>query len=97
MRHTEHLTAVSTLLGLISSAYRDLHHWRSNQQPQNAEAETLQLGHWSMPHISDAKLTSHGENARPLNLMCLEGMFLPYRGHGHLRGYVFPSRRNAST
>ena len=36
MRNTEHCTAVSTLLGLISSAYRDLHHWRSNQQPQNA-------------------------------------------------------------
>ena len=26
MRHTEHLTAVSTLLGFISSAYSDLHH-----------------------------------------------------------------------
>ena len=26
VRHTEHWTAVSTLLGLISSAYRDLHH-----------------------------------------------------------------------
>ena len=30
-------TAVSTLLGLISSVYRDLHHWRSNQRPLNAE------------------------------------------------------------
>ena len=27
-------TAVSTLIGLISSVYRDLHHWKSNQQPQ---------------------------------------------------------------
>ena len=36
MWHTEHWTAVSTLLGLISSAHRDLH-----QQPQYAEAETL--------------------------------------------------------
>ena len=26
MRHTEHWTAVSSLLGLICSAYRDLHH-----------------------------------------------------------------------
>ena len=29
------------LLGLIiSCAHRDLHHWRSNQQPQYEEAET---------------------------------------------------------
>ena len=61
MRHMEHWTAVSTLLGLISSAYCDLHHWRSNQQPQNAEAETLPLGHQSISHISNAKLSSHGE------------------------------------
>ena len=61
MRHTEHWTAVSTLLGLISSAHRDLHHLGSNQQPQCAEAETLPLGHRFMPHISDDELTSHGE------------------------------------
>ena len=30
----KHWTAVSTLLGLISSVYRNLHHWRSNQWPQ---------------------------------------------------------------
>ena len=36
--HVKHWTAVSTLLGLISSAHRDLHHWGSNQQPQYAEA-----------------------------------------------------------
>ena len=29
MQYTEHWTAVSTFLGLISSAYHDLHHWRS--------------------------------------------------------------------
>ena len=75
MWHTEHWTAVSTLLGLISSAYRDLHHWRSNQQPQNAEAETLPLGHQFISHISNAELTSHGDNVRPLNLMCLEGTY----------------------
>ena len=61
MRHTEHWTAVSTLLGLISRAHRDLHHWRSNQQPQCAEAETLIQGLGFMQHISDAELTSHGE------------------------------------
>ena len=36
--HTEHWTAVLTLLVLISSAHHDLHHWRSNQQPQCEEA-----------------------------------------------------------
>ena len=61
MWHTEHWTAVSTLLGLISNAYRDLHHWRSNQHPQNAEAETLPLGHRSISHISNALSSSHGE------------------------------------
>ena len=52
-RQTEHWTAVSILLGLISSAHRDLYPSRSNQQPQYAEAETLPLGHRFMPHISD--------------------------------------------
>ena len=73
MRHMEHWTAVSTLLGLINSAHRDLHHWRSNQQPQNAEAETLPVGHRFMPHITDAKLTSHGALHDHFDLMCLEG------------------------
>ena len=72
---TEHWTAFSIVLGLISSAYRDLHHWRSNQQPQYAEDETLPLDHRFISHISGAKLTSHGDNARPLNLMCLEGAY----------------------
>ena len=31
-----HWTGVSTLLGLISSVYHKLHHWRSNQRPQIA-------------------------------------------------------------
>ena len=61
MWHTQHWTTVLTLLGLISRAHCDLHHWRSNQQPQYAEAETLPLGHRFMPHISDAELTSRGE------------------------------------
>ena len=53
MWHTEHWTAVLTLLGLISSAYRDLHHWRSNQQPQTAE---LKLCHWATgPYRAEAK------------------------------------------
>ena len=68
-------TAVSTLLGLISSAYRDLHHRSSNQQPLNAEAETLPLGHRFISRVSNAELTSHGENAQPFNLMCLEGTY----------------------
>ena len=33
----KHWTAVSTLLGLISCVYRDLHHLRSNQRSQVAE------------------------------------------------------------
>ena len=32
----EHWTAVSAWLGLISSVYRTIHHYRSNQRPQNA-------------------------------------------------------------
>ena len=75
MQNTEHGTAVSTLLGLISSAHRDLHHWRPNQQPQYAEVKTLPLGHQFMSNISDAELTSHGGNVRPLDLMCLEGAY----------------------
>ena len=52
IRHSVHWIAVSTLLCLISSADCDLHHWRSKQQPQYAEAETLPLGHRFMRHIS---------------------------------------------
>ena len=33
----KHSTADSTLLSLISSVYRDLPHWRSNQRPQITE------------------------------------------------------------
>ena len=32
----KHWSTVSTLLGLISSVYRDLNHWRSNQRLQIA-------------------------------------------------------------
>ena len=59
--HMEHWIAVSTFLGLISSAHRDLRHCRSNQQPQYAETETLPLGYWFMPRVSDTELTSHGK------------------------------------
>ena len=69
--HATYGIAVSTLLGLINRAHRDLHHWRSNQQPQYAEAETLPLAHRFMSHMSDAELTSHGDNARPLDLICI--------------------------
>ena len=75
MRRTEHWTTVSTLLGLISSAHCDLPNWRSNQQPQYAEAETLPLGHRFTPHISDADLTSHGELRDHFDLMCLKGTY----------------------
>ena len=33
------LAAVSTISGLISSVYRDFHHWRSNQRPQIAASK----------------------------------------------------------
>ena len=75
MRHTEHWIAVSTLLGLISSAYGDPRHGRSNQQPQNAETETLPLGHQSMPHVSDAKSISDGKNVHSHDVMSLESTF----------------------
>ena len=41
--HAKHWIAVSNLLGLISRAYHNLHHYRSNQQPQNVEAELLPM------------------------------------------------------
>ena len=43
--------ALNSLIGLIISTHRDLHHWRSNQQPQYAEAETLPLGHRFMARL----------------------------------------------
>ena len=41
----KHWTAVSASLGHISSVYRDLHHWRSNQWPQIAEPK---LYNWAI-------------------------------------------------
>ena len=38
-----HWTTLTTLLGLISSVYRDLPNRRSNQRPQNAESKHY---HW---------------------------------------------------
>ena len=61
MGHTKHWAAVSTLLGFISSADRDHHQRRSDQQPQYADAETLPLGHRLMSHISEAELTIQGK------------------------------------
>ena len=58
-QHATYGTVVLTLLGLISSAHRDLNPCRSNQQPHYAEAETLPLGNRFISHISDAELTSH--------------------------------------
>ena len=39
----KHWAAVSTLLGLISGVYRDLHHWRSNQWPKSRNSTTEPL------------------------------------------------------
>ena len=58
VRHTEHWTAVSTLLGLISSAHGNIHHWRSNQQPQKVKAETLPLSHRFMSPFWIGKMPS---------------------------------------
>ena len=83
-------TAVSTVLGLISSAYRDLHHWRWNQQTQNAEAEILPLGHQSVPDVSDTKSTSHGKNARPRDL-CFENTCFRTENTATLCRFITPT------
>ena len=44
-------------------------------EPTTTVAETLPLSHRFMSHISDAELTSHGDNAWPLDLMCREGTY----------------------
>ena len=85
MRHAEHWTAVSTVLVLMGSAYRNLQHWRSTQQPQNTEAETLPRDQRFISHICDVELNSHGDNARPLSLICLEGTYSLQRTHPGLR------------
>ena len=77
--YTEHWTAISTLLGLISSAHHDLHQWRSTQQPQYAEAETLSLGHQFTLHVSDAELTSYGELRDHFDFMCLGDPVVEFR------------------
>ena len=53
----KHWTAVSTLLGLISSVYRDLHDWRSNQRPQIAEPKLYNWATSSYRGISQFSLT----------------------------------------
>ena len=53
----KHWTDVLTLLGFISSVYRDLHYWSSNQRPQSRNSTTEPQ---SISHTSDAKLTSYG-------------------------------------
>ena len=77
----EHWTAVSTLLGLISSAHCDLYHWRSNQQPQYAEAETLPLGHRFMPQISDVELTSDGKLRDHFDFLFIESILQRIKKH----------------
>ena len=64
----KHWTAVSTALGLISSVYYDLHHWRSNQQPLIAEPKIYN-------RAIDSYRTQVTQNqllmviARPINLI----------------------------
>ena len=49
-------TAVPALWGLISSVYRGLPHWISNQQPQNAKPQRTQ----AMPKLTSRKQPSCG-------------------------------------
>ena len=54
-----HWTSASTLLGLISRVYCNLHHWsRTSNHRMQCQSSTIEL----LVHIahSDAKLTSHG-------------------------------------
>ena len=83
MWHMEHWTTVSILLGLISCAHHNLHHWRSNQKRRFVEAKTLPLGHRFMSHVSDAESTSDGDNAWPLDIMFLEGIYSLLRTRPH--------------
>ena len=70
----KHWTAVSTLFGLISSVYRDLPHWRSNQQPQSRNTTP---DHQSTLHSSDAKLVMVTAWLINLNVSCkLHSYFL---------------------
>ena len=72
IRNTEQLFRpywVSAALYTIISATGDRTNNHSIQKPK------LPLGHRFMSYISDAELTSHGDNARPLDLMCLEGTY----------------------
>ena len=90
--HVTYGIAVSTLLGRVSSAHRNLHHWTSNQQPQYAKPETLPLGHRFMSHVSDAELTFHRDNARPLDLMCLSSylsIYLSILVASHLSSHIY--------
>ena len=49
----EHWAVISTLLGLSSSVYRDIHQWILNQRPQIAE---LKLYNWAIgPYRTQVK------------------------------------------
>ena len=86
----KHWTAVSTLLGLISSVCCDLHHWRLNQRPQNAE---LKLYHRAInPHCTQVMPNQLVMViAWPITWMCLASYICTlYRGHSHLQGHILP-------
>ena len=87
----EHWTAVSTLLGLISSVYSNLHHWRSNQRPQ---IPVPKLYNWA----TSSYRTQATPNqlmmviARPnnLNVSCKLHPYSFQRTQSPPQGHVFP-------
>ena len=82
MQHTKPWTVISTLLGLISYIFHNLHHWRSNQWPQKAE---LKLYHWAINPQRAQALPNEVVtiNVWPLNQMCLVGTFARFISHGN--------------
>ena len=78
----EHWTSVSTLLGLISSIYRDLHHWRSNERPQIAVPN---LYNWATSSYRTQVTLSQQVM---VIVMCLASFIRTLsRGHGHPHGH----------
>ena len=65
-----HWTTISILLDLISSVYRNLSHWRSNQRPLNTE---LKLYHWATCQHCTQAMPNQLAMAIvwPIKLMCL--------------------------
>ena len=89
----EHWIAVSTLLGLISSVYRNLHHWRSNQRPQIA---VLKLYNWATSSYCTQVMPNQliMVIVRPINLnvSCKLHPYFFQRTRSSPHGHVFPRR-----